>query len=143
MVTAVPNPAAYGHIASLLRKKLAERKWSMTDLAKAIGATTSGVSYWLTAKGAPSSEMRNKLVKLLEVNPGDLIKKDSAVITKPERPITVLSPASGKDVMVFRIADNGMARISLDITLPLDTATPIFRMLLDAGLVFNKDQFSG
>lgn len=41
----------------------------------------------------------------------------------------------GGDVFSFRVAANGMARITLDVELELTRATPLFRMLMDAGLV--------
>lgn len=141
MVQTQPNLAAYGHIASLLRSELAKRKLNTAQFAKAIGATSSGVSYWLTARGAPNPEMRDKVVKLLGVNPGDLIKKGNAVMIRPEpERKQVTAPVATKEILTFGIADNGMARLRLDITLPFDTAKPILDTLLDAGLVFNKGE---
>jgi hypothetical protein len=53
-------------------------------------------------------------------------------------PATKLAPARVGDVLSFVVSGDGMARIKLDATLPLATATPLFRMLLDAGIVFGE-----
>jgi hypothetical protein len=47
------------------------------------------------------------------------------------------------DVLGFSVGTDGMARLRLDVTLPLDQAAPLLRVLLDAGVVLGRVQNDG
>jgi transcriptional regulator with XRE-family HTH domain len=142
--------ARYGHIATLLRRALDDRGWTVGDLNIKLGiARNSTTVYpWLKGFGAPMPGNRVKLAKLLGVAEDALRARDTD--TPEGRRLTgqptalVVSPAPGRavagarhagDVLAFTVGTDGYARIKLDVSLPLATATPLLRMLLDAGLV--------
>jgi hypothetical protein len=143
-----PTPhdiAQFGHIAALLRKALAQKEWNIPDLSRALGLPRdSATPYkWLNAMGAPAPKYRAKLAKLIGVPEGDLLRRE------PGSPVTTASvpllagpiakpggAARTVDPLLFRVTSDGMAQIKLDVTLPMAEATPLLRMLLDAGMVF-------
>jgi transcriptional regulator with XRE-family HTH domain len=119
--------AMYGHIAARLRAFLKERDWMPPDLSEALGQGrgSATVYKWLAATGAPAPRLRAKLAKATGIAETDLMPRKPGVPAPAQAVALVTSPA--------RI---GEARIKLDLTLPLATATPLLRMLLDAGIVF-------
>jgi hypothetical protein len=140
--------ARYGHVAAALRAAMKTHKWSMGDLSQALGmGRQSTVPYpWLKGSGAPGPDNRAKLAALLSIPEVDLMPRDSAVrIAKavgdavvphaPTKPVAV-RPV---DALLFRVTADGEAQIKLDVTLPLATARPLLRMLLDAGVVFGNE----
>jgi transcriptional regulator with XRE-family HTH domain len=141
--------ARYGHIATLMRSEMAKRGWRMADLAERLGLERRAtVPYpWMRGYGAPGPMLRPKLTKLLGVPESALTAREvgdqlPAVI---EAGAGVLAPqarpqgARGGDPLLFRVLASGEAQIKLDLTLPLPQATPLLRMLLDAGIVFGGD----
>jgi|SRR5580765_831157 len=133
--------AKYGHIAARLREVCKLHSWTPSAFNKAVGVTGAGV--WLNGKGAPGPASRAKLVKvtgivetdLMPRKPGEIPAQAVATLAGPVKP----TPVRGGDVLSFMVSANGEARIKLDITLPVETATPLLRMLLDAGIVFGAD----
>jgi transcriptional regulator with XRE-family HTH domain len=119
------------------------------DLSEALGLGrgSATVYKWLSGKGGPASELRAKLAKvtgipeaeLIARKPGDPAPAPSQAVALVTSPATKLAPARVGDVLSFVVSGDGMARIKLDATLPLATATPLFRMLLDAGIVFGGE----
>jgi transcriptional regulator with XRE-family HTH domain len=138
--------ALYGHIAARLRAFLTQREMSIPDLSEAIGlGRGSATAYkWLGAHGGPSPKMRAKLAKVTGIPETDLMpRKPGEPAPAPSQavaliPATKLAPVRVGDVLSFVVSGDGMARIKLDVVLPLATATPLFRMLLDAGIVFGE-----
>lgn len=63
-----------------------------------------------------------------------------AVIEAPGAPAAVASQRRVVEVLAFTANNAGEARIRLDVTLPMAAATPLLRMLLDAGLVFSPGE---
>ena len=64
----------------------------------------------------------------------------------PPSQAVALAPAAPRpittrvgDILSFAVTATGEARIKLDIVLPLANATPLLRMLLDAGVVFTGE----
>ena len=138
--------AMYGHVAATLRKALAERGWTIADLNQALGRDRGNAAayLWLGAHGAPGGDARVALVKLLGVRDGDLRRRTGdevpAVIEAPGAPAAVASQRRVVEVLAFTANNAGEARIRLDVTLPMAAATPLLRMLLDAGLVFSPGE---
>lgn len=141
--------AMFGHITARLRGFMAERKWQVADLNQALGRdrANTGVYNYLNCKGAPAPETRVKLAKLTGIpeadlmmrpRPGDGAASERLPVVEDRTPAARVAPARalGGDVLGFNVAADGTARLRLDVTLPLATATPLLRMLLDAGIVF-------
>jgi len=132
----------YGHVASALRKFLKEKGWKIGDLNKALGKdqSYSAAYQWVNGKSAPNPETAKRLSKITGIPADQLVKRTSstAIVTyKPSKhPIMLNRPS---EVLVFGVTNDGNARIKVDIVLPLDKATPLLRMLLDAGLVFAQE----
>ena len=143
-----PNPnqiAMYGHIAIALRQFLNTKGWKARDLNKAMGFDPgySAGYQWINGKSAPGPEYRTKLAKLTGISEDKLSKRQpgKALVTLaslPALPAPRIKLAS--EVLSFSVASDGTARIKLDVSLPMHLANPLLRMLLDAGLVFSKDE---
>jgi hypothetical protein len=146
-MTPPSNPHRLGHIAAALREAMTRLGLTPSELVRKLdlpkGSTT--IYGWLAARSAPHPDTREKLVKLLNLRLEDVTPREEAPMVPPVRAagraLAVVAHrrrpvnGGGDDVFSFRVAANGMARISLNVELELARATPLFRMLLDAGLV--------
>lgn len=138
--------AMFGHIAAAMRQALAAKGWKPADLNRAIGRPRGAphVYGYINGKGAPRADARKLIAKALGIPETALMaRKPGQPAPVPSQavaliPATKLAPARVGDVLSFVVSGDGMARIKLDATLPLATATPLFRMLLDAGIVFGE-----
>lgn len=139
--------AMFGHIAAAMRQALAAKGWKPADLNRAIGRPRGAphVYAYINGKGAPRADARKLIAKALDIPEAALIaRKPGQPAPAPSQAVAVipattkLAPARVGDVLSFVVSGDGMARIKLDATLPLATATPLFRMLLDAGIVFGE-----
>jgi transcriptional regulator with XRE-family HTH domain len=134
----------FGHVASALRKFMDEKGWKPKDLNKAIGysASHSSAYQWTNGKGAPGPMVAQKVSKVTGIPVNQLLSRtgSTAIVTyKPSKyPVTTIHRPG--EVLTFVVMNDGNARIKIDIVLPLDKATPLLRMLLDAGLVFSREQ---
>ena len=145
--------AMFGHIAARLRGFMVERKWKAADLNQAIGRDrgNAGVFQWINGKGGPGPQMRAKLSKLTGIpetdlmirRPGEAVTVERLPAVADRTPRVATARALGGDVLGFNVGADGTARLRLDVTLPLATATPLLRMLLDAGIVFDKGDDDG
>jgi hypothetical protein len=151
-VTPPSNPHRLGHIAAALREAMTRLDLTPVALTRKLDLPKSNTTVygWLAARSAPHPEMREKLVNVLGLRPEDVTPREEAPMVLPVRAAAGRAPAvvahrrpgpvrpangGGGDVFSFRVAANGMARITLDVELELTRATPLFRMLMDAGLV--------
>lgn len=138
--------AMYGHIAAMIRAKLKDKGWSIGDLNQAMGyeRANTGIYTHVNGKGAPGPKVRERLAKVLGVHEDELRARPVPSAAMSERRALAVVDAGRPivrqqgDVLSFTVNHLGMARIKVDATLPLDKATPLFRMLLDAGLVFGE-----
>ena len=137
--------ARYGHIAAGLRAFLKARKWAIGDLNQAMGNERghTGVYIWLNARGAPMKENRQKLAEVTGIPEIELMARSVKTTAKPpaviERAVAIASaPTKRQEVLSFSVDDEGRARIRLDVAMPVEDATPLLRMLLDAGLVMGR-----
>lgn len=145
---APPTPAqvaVYGHIATAMRAYLAEHKLRPSDMNERLGLhrTNTMIYGWINARAAPGPKHRTKLAKLLGIQPQDLLPREGAEILSPAAARAIVKPtptARSPDVLQFSVAADGEARIRLDIQLPVEQATPLLRMLLDAGLVLGTKE---
>jgi transcriptional regulator with XRE-family HTH domain len=137
----LPDPR-YSHIASLIRSALADNDWKVSEMNAKLGykkgATT--IYPWLSGTSAPSDQFRPGLAKLLKVSEEELMPKENVTLQKPKTSVVVYksktTPVISKiDPLTFVITNDGQARIRLDVTLPLEDATPLLRILLDANLI--------
>lgn len=135
-----------GHIMVRLREELAKREWMPADLSERVSGTRDGVVVyrWLAGKGAPSPEFRFKLVKLFGGSVDDYAPRDpNAIVPEPPHAVmTINGPVPPKrihraaaEVFAFTVNEHGMARIKLDVTLPMHKAKPLFNTLLQSGLL--------
>ena len=147
-----PKPQ-FAHIASLIRSKMEEYNWSVTDLNRIMGLPghKSNVYHWIKGTGAPNAESRARLAKALSVDESELIGKANvqlpiaprtAIIHYKNKPRTIHEPsrvlAPRVDPLNFTVLTDGTARIQLDITMPLDNAKALLRMILDADVIYKK-----
>ena len=152
--------ARFGHIAVFLREELARREWTPTKLTQTLGmsAGNTAVYPWLRGSGAPNPVMRQKLARVFGVAPetflarelngsaptmvatgGALVPVATSQPVMSATPVTPVAPAR-HDVLSFLVGSDGQARLRVDATLPLAVAAPLFRMLLDAGLVLSREE---
>jgi transcriptional regulator with XRE-family HTH domain len=144
--------ARCGHIVVFLRNQMAKRQWSIQNLAEALGLPRNSTSPypWIKGTSAPGATMRHKLAELFEVpvatfmarDPGEHLPVHAPGTFTPPGPVGKMlhelqRPVKPTEVLAFSVSADGIARIRLDVSLPLATATPLLRMLLDAGLVFS------
>jgi transcriptional regulator with XRE-family HTH domain len=149
--------ARNGHVAALLRAKMAQHEWTPRDFNARMGLETSHTSIyvWLNAKGAPGPVTRPKLAKLLGV-PEEQLKprKPDAARDVRERVVArggvsggvaqtavavrPVTPRPGGDPLAFRITSTGEAHIRLDVTLPMDEGAALLRLLLDMSSVIRQ-----
>ena len=144
------NIARYGHIATLIRTRMSQEDWTITEFSRAFTGETRPqlVHPWVNAKGAPSVQYRAKLAKFLGVPESELQPREEANTPPPEAQRLKRLPQApredgsrpGRDGLLFSVNETGTARIRLDASLPFDEATPLLRMLLDAGLVLGKGE---
>jgi hypothetical protein len=156
-VTPPPNPHRLGHIAAALREVMTRLGLTPAEVSQRLDLPkgSTAIYAWLAARSAPHPDMRLKLVKRLKLRMEDVTPREEAPMTPPVRaagaagralavvahrrpgpgPGRPANGGGGDDVFSFRVAANGMARITLDVELELVRATPLFRMLMDAGLV--------
>jgi transcriptional regulator with XRE-family HTH domain len=149
--------ARNGHIAILIRRQLEERQWSIPDLHERIGLSRASATayHWLASAGAPGPKYVRKLAKLLgvpetEFAPRELDREQlPAVLAAPGYPTVgpskpaVRSPPPSGDVLGFTVGSDGMARLRVDVRLPLEAAAPLLRLLLDAGIVMTREATDG
>jgi hypothetical protein len=153
-----PTPAqiaALGHVAALIRRELEARKMSVADLHRAIGEDVKSTrAYaWINSRSRITDQFRPKVAKALGVKEEDLMPRalTQAVTVMPvsDAKLRAVQAAQGApartltaagDVLAFSVNAEGNARLRLDVTLPLATAAPLLRMLLDAGIVMGGEQ---
>lgn len=155
MPVGTPKPATaeqvakYGHCAATMRAALKAKGWTIGDLNRALGKERgySPPHVWNNAKGAPGPKLAKVVAKLLDVDPHDLTRRSmtAADLKQPEAShalvrATATAPAQRApgDVLTFSVDREGNARIKLDAVLPVEQAAPLFRMLLDAGIVMGR-----
>lgn len=135
--------AKYGHVAELLRREMLARGLTMVQLAKALNTTSAAVSHWTRCQNGPGTKMRRNLAKLLGVEPAFLKAREVRELETEARANTktleiTLRKQHIPDVLSFTVDAEGNARLRLDVILPIEHAAPLFRLLLDAGLVGPK-----
>jgi hypothetical protein len=62
-----------------------------------------------------------------------VVTEGNAVLLPPKQ------AAKAPDVLMFNVSPDGEARLRLDVTLPIDKAMPLVRLLFDAGVVINNE----
>jgi hypothetical protein len=118
-------------LAGLLRALLKQKGWSLPDFNEALGKPRDYTPSrdWISGARSPRPVQLEAIEKLLRKEaPADAPK----LLTGP----VIAAAKRVGDVLSFTVTAEGEARIRLDIVLPVATATPLLRMLLDAGLVF-------
>lgn len=140
--------ARFGHIAAALRAVMKQRDWGVPEFNAALGRARgdAGVYKWLAARGGPDPTSRAALERVTGIPAGDLRAREPG--DPPPRPQAVevmvppakiSIPARGGDVLAFSVSSTGEARIRLDVSMPVAKAMPLLRMLLDAGLVLDRE----
>lgn len=156
MPTGTPGPATphqiatYGHIAAAMRAFMKEKGYSPGDLNEAMGQVRSHTSvyHWLNGKAGPGPTTRPKLAKVMGISQAELMPRkpgapsasgapSNELIERMNIPVKISPP---RDVLSFMVQEDGLARLRLDVTMPLVTAGPLLRMLLDAGVVMGAQE---
>lgn len=135
--------AMFGHIAAALREWMERENVSVKELNTRLGVnpTNTGVYNFLNAKHAPGAALRARLASVTGIPESSLtplVPGQSATVATVKPPL-VATPVKARDVLSFAVDSDGMATITLHARLPLDVATPLLRMILDAGVVFTKE----
>ena len=145
--TAKPTPdqiAMFGHIATALRAVMHKHHWSVSDMHERLGMERSSTTLYghLSCRAAPGPELRAKMAKTFDIPETELMKRDlvtgQSVVTVSEprhMPVHVMKPMSSLPVLSFTVSADGTARIKLDAAMSLAAASPLLRILLDAGIV--------
>ena len=136
--------AMFGHIAVALREWMERENVSVKELNTRLGvnATNTGVYNFLNAKHAPGMGLRARLASVTGIPESDLLPRShgQSLAVATVKPPLVATPVKARDVLSFVVDGNGMATINLHAMLPLETAMPLLRMILDAGVVFTKGE---
>jgi transcriptional regulator with XRE-family HTH domain len=141
---AKPSPeqiAMYGHIAAALRAVMHKHHWSVPDFHEQLGMGRSNTTLYgyLRCAGQPSASVRAVLMKKFGIPETELMKRDlvtsQSVVTVSEPRQHIMKPMSPLPVLSFTVDASGMARIKLDAAMSLAAASPLLRILLDAGIV--------
>lgn len=143
-IPATPKQVAmFGHIASALREWMSRENVSVKELNSRLGIqeTNTSVYNFLNAKHAPGPSTRARLVKVTGIPESDLMPR----VARQSLTVATVKPAhvavpKARDVLSFVVDGDGMATVVLHARLPLDTAMPLLRMILDAGVVFTKEE---
>ena len=133
----------FGHIASALREWMSRENVSVNQLNSRLGIeeTNTSVYNFLNAKHAPGPSTRARLVKVTGIPEVRLAATGGP--SEPRGGHGQACPCGGpqdRDVLSFVVDGDGMATVVLHARLPLDTAMPLLRMILDAGVVFTKEE---
>ena len=141
---AKPTPdqiAMFGHIATALRAVMHKHHWSVGDMHERLGMERSNTVLYghLGCRAAPGPELRAKMSKVFGIPETELMKRDlvtsQTAVTVSEPRQHIMKPMSPVPVLSFTVDTNGMARIKLDAAMSLAAASPLLRILLDAGIV--------
>ena len=141
---AKPTPdqiAMFGHIATALRAVMQHHHWSVGDMHERLGMERSNTTLYghLACRAAPSPKLRAKMAKTFGIPETELMKRDlvtgQTMVTVHEPRQHIMKPMSPLPVLSFTVDASGMARIKLDAAMSLAAASPLLRILLDAGIV--------
>jgi hypothetical protein len=142
--TPKPSPeqiAMYGHIAAALRAVMHKHQWSVGDMNEQLGMERGNTILYgyLRCAGHPSASMRALIVKKFGIPETELMKRDlvtgQTMVTVHEPRQHIMKPMSPLPVLQFTVSADGTARIKLDAAMSLAAASPLLRILLDAGIV--------
>lgn len=127
-----------GHIVIALRKYLEEKDMNVSNFNRAMGYEAGYAPTYNVVNGkiAPGRTMRERITKVTGIPELELMPRETTAVTViPKGPVgKMLDQLQRSDVLSFTINGNGEARIKLDVTLPIESAKPLFRLLLDAGV---------
>ena len=129
----------YPALAAAMRAYLGQHQISVAELGRRLGVSDSAPHPWLAGRGAPGPALRAKVSALLGVSVTGLMGKGDpgAVVVRPAPgPVSVVPAVH--DVWQLAFRSDGTARIKLDVTLPVERAMPIIRLLMDVGLVADQ-----
>jgi hypothetical protein len=140
----------FGHAAATMRAALKAKGWTIPDFNQAMGRERgyAGAHVWFAGKGLPGPKHRDKVAKVLSVSAEDLKPRQHVEVTlsDPSRSLAVIpaptaSQAARKsgDVLLFAVDAEGVARLRLDVALPIEKGAALLRMLLDAGIVMGGE----
>ena len=141
--------AENGHIAAALRTVMNAREWSVADLNEACGYRRNNTILYPVLRGnkAPSETVRQVLAKKLGIAEADLLPRKLPLDVVPEPQQTVVRPLATAPVLSLTVSADGEVRIKLDAAMSLANATPLLRLLLDAGIApstyTNTDEDNG
>jgi transcriptional regulator with XRE-family HTH domain len=139
-----------GHVAAAVRAAMERLQLSPGDLHDKLGLKRSGTTAygWLSARSTPGPNIRKKVAKLLDIPEKELLPRDlDAPPTQHQAlnplvpqgiPHGVRKPTPSSDVLSFSVGADGLARVRLDVVLPIETAAPLFRQLLDADYILRQ-----
>jgi hypothetical protein len=130
--------ARHGHTAAALRAYFKRTGESIGDFNIKMGMNrgSANIYQWMNCKLGMSRKMARKVSKITGIPVEDLTPR--ALNTKVEsKALVVIKDPIRREVLSFAVLQDGEARIKLDISLPLKSATPLLRLLLDAGLVLS------
>lgn len=146
--------ARYGDAAAAIRAAMDKNNLTVPALSKRLGmaATNSSVYLWVAAKGSPGSKYRKKLAEALGIPIAALVpkggvdavghSKGARAAAKPgaalERPAPAPRPPTvpaRRPAFSFTVAEDGEARIQFDVSMPVEQAWPLVRLLADHGLI--------
>jgi transcriptional regulator with XRE-family HTH domain len=56
-----------------LQRRLQERDWTITDLARAMGVQTSLISRWMAGRQKPTAESANRIAEVLQISVDEVL----------------------------------------------------------------------
>ena len=140
MPTQTPEQIAkFGHIVIALRKYLEEKDMNVSDFNRAMGYEAGYPATYNVVNGkiAPGAAMRVKITKITGIPESELMPKETTELTViPKGPVgKMLDQLQRNDILSFTVNNHGEAKIKFEITLPVNEAMPLLRILMDTGVV--------
>lgn len=128
--------ARFGHIAIALRGYMDRSGKTPKEINIALGREVHnpGIYLWCKGKQAPPSHIVEQLSRLTGISEIDLTPKQLngtgkslIVIEKKQREVKSVRP-------VMTIGEDGQANIALNVTLPIDQASDLLKLIVEWGL---------
>lgn len=136
--------AMFGHIATSLREWMERENVSVKEFNTRLGvnAANTGLYNFLNCKAAPGATLRARLVAATGIPESELLPRShgQSLAVATVKPPLAATPVKARDVLTFNVDSDSMATIVLHARLPLESAMPLLRMILDAGVVFTKGE---
>jgi transcriptional regulator with XRE-family HTH domain len=111
---------------------LRDHSMSQSDLARYLGVSRDAVSTWCRGRSLPEAETLARIAKKFNMQPSDFLLKQPEVVAVPLskkfNPALIASAPRRDLITRLNLEDDGLARLTLDIRIPLARAVEILAL---------------